>query len=198
MQSRRQVREEFSSLRQQVEQLAQQIATLQLLQQCPDPNLVDDEVDDSDLEGNPFVAPLDNPIFDVYDEDVATITTDPVFDEYDDENEPIVDSYVKEDAEITYEPIFDEYDDGDVKIEVQCEEEDLKITDELIFDLANIVEEEELVKVDIFSKELQDELQVNELEAVKFYSFNSIVAFVMDGYKGKIRGRILSNLGRMM
>ncbi|XVF50130.1 hypothetical protein PTKIN_Ptkin04bG0070600 [Pterospermum kingtungense] len=183
MQSRRQVREEFSRLRQQVEQLAQQIATLQLLQQCPDPDLVDDEVDDSDLEGNPFVAPLDNPIFDVYDEDDATVTTDPVFDEYDDEDEPIFDSYAKEDAEITYEPIFDEYDDAYVKIEVQCEEEDLKITNELIFDLAKIVEEEELVKVDIFSKELQDGLQVNKLEAVKFYSF---VAFVMDGYKGKI------------
>ncbi|XVF81729.1 hypothetical protein PTKIN_Ptkin15bG0179200 [Pterospermum kingtungense] len=147
MPSQRQVREEFSRLRQQVEQLAQQIATLQLLQQRPEPDLVDDEIDDSDLEGNPFVAPLDNPIFYIYDEDDATVTTDPVFDEYDDEDKPIFDSYVKEDVEIIEEPIFDEFDDKDAKLEDKqsfdaYDEKRLNITNETIFDTAD--EEEEL------------------------------------------------------
>ncbi|XVF84406.1 hypothetical protein PTKIN_Ptkin17bG0034600 [Pterospermum kingtungense] len=188
---------------------------LQLLQQRPNPDLVDDEVDDSDLEGNLFVAPLDNPIFDVYDEDDATITTDPVFDEYDDEDEQVFDSYIEEDIKIEDQPIF-----------VLCDKKYPKTTD--------IVEEKELVRFDIlveknvicdeivseelifigngfidpFLEELSDGLRIIEFKAmpiIKFCNFHDLTLFCfsnmasnVDHLKGKIRGRILSNLESMM
>ncbi|XVF66518.1 hypothetical protein PTKIN_Ptkin10aG0042800 [Pterospermum kingtungense] len=193
------------------------------------PYLIDDEADESDLEGNAFVAPLDNPIFVVFYEDDTTLTADPIFDEYDDKDEPIFDSYVKEAANKIDEPIFDVFDDGDAKIETKpifyaCDE-DLKITyEQPIFDIT--VKEKELVRVypsfeekvsideivtgavivlydefvDIFLKDQSNGFQVNTLEAVttitEFFNFHdltlfyfsNILAFVINGMKGKIRG----------
>ncbi|XVF67153.1 hypothetical protein PTKIN_Ptkin10aG0097900 [Pterospermum kingtungense] len=160
---------------------------------------IDDEVDDSDLEDNPFVAPLDNPIFDVFNEDDATMTTDPAFDEYDDEDEPIFDSYVKEDAKITYWPIFDEFDDEDAKIEVET--------------LCDTFKKDVNKFIDIFSNELSNELDadVYEFHAVTimefsychdlsfvYKCFSFFMASIVDRLKGKIRGQILSNPKRMM
>ncbi|XVF66541.1 hypothetical protein PTKIN_Ptkin10aG0044900 [Pterospermum kingtungense] len=194
--------------------MAQQIATIQLLQQRPDPDLVDDEVDDSDLEGSPFVAPLDNPIFDVYDEGDATVTIDLVFDEHDDEDKQIFNSYVEEDIKIEDQPIFvlcdkkysettDIVEEELVRVDILVEKN--VICDEILF--------EELIFIgngfiDPLLEEMSDELWIIEFELVpiiKFCNFHDLTLFCfsnmasnVDYLKGKIRGRILSNLESMM